>query len=345
MNSPNIIFTKCNRIVIRKSKGHLPKPEKGIIDIKAALEESLDFWERGIISNYEYLMLLNMFSGRSYNDLSQYFIFPWILKDYSSDGLNLNTPDVYRDLQRPIHALEDSNYQKLDQKYSEADEVDKFHSGSHYSTPGFVTYFLIRVKPFSFISAEIQGGYFDMPDRLFCNINSLWNVPDKYQEMIPEMFFLPELCVNHNEFNFGKNQNQVNVGDVILPNWAKTHPRLFVKMNKKALESSKVSEKINDWIDLIFGYKQQGKEAIKSLNIYRSLCYEGKLEIEKLEEKEREDKMIEIHDFGQIPIQLFSKSHPKKESHEKCDAFFSRPAYLINFTIKEKTYAIDLLTR
>ncbi len=104
-------------------------------------------------------MLLNMFAGRSYNDLSQYCIMPWILKDYASDGLNLNTPDVYRDLQRPIHAIEESNYQKLVQKYSEADEYDKFHSGSHYSTPGFVTYFLIRLKPFSFISAEIQVNF------------------------------------------------------------------------------------------------------------------------------------------------------------------------------------------
>ena len=159
------------------------------------------------------------------------------------------------------------------------------------------------------------------------------------------MFYLPELCVNYNQFNFGKNQNQMVVNDVILPNWAKTHPRLFVKMNKKALESSKVSEKLNEWIDLIFGCKQQGKEAVKSLNVFRSLCYEGKFDIEKLEEKEREDKMIEIHDFGQIPIQLFTKSHPKKDNHEKSYAFFSKPAYLINFAVKEKTYNIDLISK
>ena len=184
-----------------------------------------------------------------------------------------------------------------------------------------------------------------MADRLFHNVKSLWDVADKYQELIPEMFFLPELCVNFNEFDFGVNTNQNKVGNLILPNWAKTHPRLFVKMNKKALESSKVSEKINDWIDLIFGYKQQGKEGVKSLNIFRSLCYEGKFDIDKLDEKEREDKIIEIHDFGQIPIQLFSKAHPKKESHEKCYAFFSRPAYLINFTLNEKIYNIELQTK
>ena len=129
--------------------------------MKVVIEEAQENWERGIVSNYEYLIILNMFSGRSYNDLSQYFVMPWILKDYSSDGLNLNTADVYRDLQRPVHAIEENNYIKLSQKYSEADDdFAKFHSGSHYSTPGFVTYFLIRLKPFSYISAEIQVIYF-----------------------------------------------------------------------------------------------------------------------------------------------------------------------------------------
>lgn len=97
-----------------------------------------------------------MFSGRSFNDLSQYFILPWILKDYSSEGLNLNTKEIYRDLSRPIHAIDDKNYKKLMQKYTEADDADKFHSGSHYSTPGFISYFLVRLKPYSYVSVEIQ---------------------------------------------------------------------------------------------------------------------------------------------------------------------------------------------
>ena len=262
---------------------------------------------------------------------------PWILKEYSLDGLNINTDDIYRDLSRPIYAIDDNNYKNLSHKYSEADDIDKFHSGSHYSTPGFVSYFLIRLKPYSLISAEIQGGYFDMADRLFYNIKGLWDVCDKYQEQIPEMFYLPETFINYNEFDFGTNHNHITVNDVILPKWAKSHPRIYVKMNKKALESAKVSARINEWIDLIFGYKQQGKEAVKSINTYRPLCYEGRIDINKLDEKEQEDKMMEIHDFGQIPIQLFTKIHPKRECHEKSPAFFSRPAFLINFVLcKEK---------
>lgn len=42
-------------------------------------------WQNGEISNFDYLMYLNTMAGRTYNDLSQYPIFPWILKDYDSD--------------------------------------------------------------------------------------------------------------------------------------------------------------------------------------------------------------------------------------------------------------------
>ena len=44
-------------------------------------------------------------------------------------------------------------------------------------------------------------------------------------------------------------------------------------MNKKALESCFISEKIHYWIDLIFGVKQSGKDAIEFLNVYRKACY------------------------------------------------------------------------
>lgn len=35
-------------------------------------------WEAGEISNFEYLMHLNSLAGRSYNDLNQYPVFPWV---------------------------------------------------------------------------------------------------------------------------------------------------------------------------------------------------------------------------------------------------------------------------
>jgi len=46
-------------------------------------------WEKRKISNFEYLFTLNTFAGRSYNDLTQYPIFPWILSNYESSKVNL----------------------------------------------------------------------------------------------------------------------------------------------------------------------------------------------------------------------------------------------------------------
>lgn len=45
----------------------------------------LAFKQRGEMSNFEYLMHLNTLAGRTYNDLMQYPVFPWILADYESE--------------------------------------------------------------------------------------------------------------------------------------------------------------------------------------------------------------------------------------------------------------------
>ena len=62
-------------------------------------------WCNHEISNFEYLMILNTIAGRSYNDLSQYPVFPWILRDYTSETLDLANPAVYRDLSKPVGVL------------------------------------------------------------------------------------------------------------------------------------------------------------------------------------------------------------------------------------------------
>jgi len=159
------------------------------------------------------------------------------------------------------------------------------------------------------------------------------------------MFYLPEIFINYNNLNLGICQNHIPVNDAVLPNWSKSDPRLFVKMNKKAMESTKVSRKINEWIDLIFGFKQTGNEAINALNVFKYFSYEGNVDFQKLSNQERDDALLEVMEFGQIPIQVMNKVHEGKNCHEKCLDFFSRPAYLINFQAKEKEYTITLATK
>jgi hypothetical protein len=63
------------------------------------------FWQHGEITNFEYLMFLNSCAGRSFLDLTQYPVFPWILNDYRSEELDLEDPAIYRDLSKPMGAL------------------------------------------------------------------------------------------------------------------------------------------------------------------------------------------------------------------------------------------------
>ena len=94
------------------------------------------------------------------------------------------------------------------------------------------------------------------------------------RELLPEIFYLPLMLMNKNHIDFGINQKKNRVHDVLLPEIFDGNPYRFVFAMRKNLESRDVSEELNNWIDLIFGYKQKGKEAIKAENIFYYLTYE-----------------------------------------------------------------------
>lgn len=48
----------------------------------------------------------------------------------------------------------------------------------------------------------------------------------------------------------------------------------FMNKMRAALESDYVSAYLNNWIDLVFGYKQNGQEALNSDNLFYPLTYE-----------------------------------------------------------------------
>jgi len=71
-------------------------------------------WRQGEITNFEYLMELNKLAGRTFNDLMQYPVFPFILADYNSTELDLRRADTFRSVNsnlgsensRPIAKIE-----------------------------------------------------------------------------------------------------------------------------------------------------------------------------------------------------------------------------------------------
>lgn len=74
-------------------------------------------WRRGDVSNFEYLLYLNFAAGRSLNDLTQWPVFPWVLADYKSAHLDLENPKSFRDLAKPIGALNASRLANFRERY------------------------------------------------------------------------------------------------------------------------------------------------------------------------------------------------------------------------------------
>ncbi|XP_068650842.1 BEACH domain-containing protein C2 [Aristolochia californica] len=279
----------------------------------------MERWARWEISNFEYLMQLNTLAGRSYNDITQYPVFPWILSDYNSKDLDIESPSSYRDLSKPIGALNPERLEKFLERYSSFEDpvIPKFHYGSHYSSAGTVLYYLVRVEPFTTLSIQLQGGKFDHADRLFSDIGATWKGVTEdmsdVKELVPEMFYLPETLTNANSVDFGTTQLGEKLDLVKLPPWA-DNPVDFIHKHRKALESEHVSSHLHEWIDLIFGYKQRGKEAIAANNVFFYITYEGTVDIDKITDPiQQRATQDQIAYFGQTPSQLLTVPHMKRK--------------------------------
>ncbi|XP_026297314.1 neurobeachin isoform X11 [Apis mellifera] len=277
-------------------------------------------WQRREISNFEYLMFLNTIAGRTYNDLNQYPVFPWVLTNYETKELDLSLPSNYRDLSKPIGALNPSRRAYFEERFQswEHDSIPPFHYGTHYSTAAFVLNWMIRVEPMTTMFLALQGGKFDHPNRLFSSIALSWKNCQRdtsdVKELIPEFFFLPEMLVNSNRYRLGRQEDGSVVGDVELPPWASS-PEEFIRINRMALESEFVSCQLHQWIDLIFGYKQKGPEAVRATNVFYYLTYEGSVDLDTITDPVmREAIENQIRNFGQTPSQLLMEPHPPRSS-------------------------------
>ncbi|KAK0199746.1 beach-domain-containing protein [Desarmillaria ectypa] len=278
-------------------------------------------WQTREISNFTYISILNQISGRTPSDATQYPVFPWVLQDYSSPILDLNDPKSYRDLTKPMGALTEARREAAITRYESLESVNEkpFHYGTHFSSSMIVCHFLIRLAPYTNMFKTLQGGDWDLPDRLFSDVarafdSAARDVRGDVRELIPEFYTCPEFLENSRNIDFGVQQNTgERIHDVKLPPWARQDPLLFVVMNRKALESSYVSEHLASWIDLIWGSKQRDSQA---LNCFHPLSYEGSIDLDSItDELEREATVGIIHNFGQTPRKLFNTPHPQRYGH------------------------------
>ena len=82
---------------------------KHLKNIKNALFREKDFfsrtpiisdnWREKRLNTYEYLLFINKYSSRSLNDSSQYYVFPWIIINFSNlIEINEKESDIYKNI-------------------------------------------------------------------------------------------------------------------------------------------------------------------------------------------------------------------------------------------------------
>ncbi|CAD8167100.1 unnamed protein product [Paramecium octaurelia] len=289
------------------------------------VEKLTELWVDGSLSNFDYLMSLNTFSSRSFCDLSAYPVFPWVIAEYTDKTFDLTSPEFFRDLSRPVGALNKHRLQKYKQSYQEQlkslknnnnNDIIPYIYPTHYSSPGTVVYYLIRKIPEFVI--KLQNGVFGPTDRIFRGIDSTWyttlNLHADSKELIPEFYSLdPDFLINCDKLELGMTQEGEIIDDAIIPPWANSMTDFLLKM-RMALESDYVSSQLPKWIDLIFGCKTRGDEAVKQDNLFYPYTYAENVNWNQCRTSiEKQALETQVAEFGQVPIQLFNSSHPNRK--------------------------------
>eukprot|EP00826_Nyctotherus_ovalis_P045800 TRINITY_DN5101_c0_g1_i1.p1 TRINITY_DN5101_c0_g1~~TRINITY_DN5101_c0_g1_i1.p1 ORF type:complete len:756 (+),score=110.20 TRINITY_DN5101_c0_g1_i1:92-2269(+) len=254
-----------------------------------------DQWVKGVISNFKYLTLLNKYSGRSFHDINQYPVFPWLITNFTSSSIDLNSKEIYRSLDTTVAGMTELKQEAANDRVISLvkSPVEQYQFEGHYLPPSAVVGYMWRVEPYSSLASSYSG-YEHFKKIMLYDIKSSWNnglqdINDN-KELVPEFYYLPEIFYNHNMHSFGNERIKEGVDRVIMPVWAKT-PHEFVQANAKALESNEVSSELDKWIDLVFGVKQQD---FRSYNMFKL------------------SKEAHGENDGVNPINLFREKHPQK---------------------------------
>jgi beige protein homolog 1 len=136
------------------------------------------------------LLLVNKFSGRSFNDLSQYPIFPWVIHDYStptfkefSDNVQKGTSETLRDLTLHTGILSTAKKEYAENQFKKDDDMrtiygdDPFHLKFGYSNRMFSLAYLIRLEPFTDSFIQVNKNL-DNPDRI------MYSISDQYHSVL-----------------------------------------------------------------------------------------------------------------------------------------------------------------
>ena len=262
-------------------------------------------------SNFDQLMIINLFSNRSFNDLIQYPIFPMLYKEIGKER-ELDQHIGFQDLNEESKERKKLIIDTYSYKFNEEEDLgtednEIFFFTLFYSNIVYTCNYLIRLFPYSFIAIEYQGDGFDDPNRLFFSINSTFHntleQKSDFRELIPEIFYFPSLFYNKNELQLNKFSNGNDDAKIHDQNENKLRKYIFLKDIRNNLEESK----INHWIDLIFGIK-------KDYNDKKERYYDIKSNIsfEPGQNILNDSISLQSCDFGVLPYQILKEKFPEK---------------------------------
>lgn len=243
-NESKEIIARLNTVISKLDySSQIYQPSKPLVQIedhsKFFVKQHLtEKWLSGRMSNFAYLMKLNIFTGRSFNDTSQYPFLPWVISEYNTDELNLHDLKFFRDLRKPVGALGPERLDELKQRMNGMHFIGTrpYLYSSFAICPLSIYIWLLRMEPFTTLHIMMQSNKFDHPSRLFSSISAAYKLVtthlNDYRELPPEFYFMHEFLYNDNHYDLGVTHGN-RIDDVELPTWIKI----------KNMETSKTGSK------------------------------------------------------------------------------------------------------
>ena len=296
------------------------------------LEKKLKFY-----NNYDLLTIINLLSNRSFRDLYQYPIFPIL---YKPNNILENEKNKERDLGQHI-GIQDLNSKSKERKKlieeayisslddepdgNEEEESEPNLFNTHYSNIIYASNYLIRIFPYSLIGIELQGDGFDSPNRLFFSVKKLMentlSQKSDLREMIPEIYYFPDLYANTNDLCLGMNSkgqdiNNISVKEKINNQNEDPYEKYeFLSRYKNYLEFENL--KLNKWINLIFGKNQKETKGKNRKYINYSKNMYINFEDEKQKKYLKDYIIMQQYEFGIQPLSIFDNKFPELKDKSK----------------------------